>query len=333
MREREPTFRDVWEPVGPLAPSVYWRRRGVALGVVVLVLGGVVWGLAGLAGGEPDPATVEARARAASMQGPATPAGTAEPTDTASPTPPPAGRPTSPGEPGPIAAALPSVLPPGDAPGLVAPPGPGDALLVPPGGGNLRGFLPPGVPAGSSGPLLESPTTTPPPGSATAPPTTAPPTTEAPATGAPATDAPATDGPERAATPAPGPCADGDIQVTARTDAASYAAGRKPVLSLVVTNTGDAPCVRDLDAAKQAVAVVRKVGDGLWGSNDCSPGDTDDVRTLAPGEEAVFSVTWSRRTSQPGCAGERTTVPPGSYQLLARLDGVISDPAPFTLEG
>jgi hypothetical protein len=105
------------------------------------------------------------------------------------------------------------------------------------------------------------------------------------------------------------------------------------VLSLVVTNTGGAPCVRDLDAAKQAVAVVREVGDGLWGSNDCSPGDTDDVRTLAPGEEAVFSVTWSGRTSMPGCAGQRTTVPPGSYQLLARLDGIVSDPVPFTLEG
>jgi hypothetical protein len=204
----------------------------------------------------------------------------------------------------------------------VGTPAPGDALLVPPGGGNFRGFLPPGVPTGSSGPLLETPTPTPVP---TPPPgTPAPPSTPSTSEAAPQ---------ERAAEPAPGPCADGDIRVTARTDAPSYAPGRKPVLSLVVTNTGDAPCVRDLDAAKQAVAVVRKVGDGLWGSNDCSPGDTTDVRTLAPGEEAVFSVTWSGRTSQPGCVGERTTVPPGSYQLLARLDGIISDPAPFTLEG
>jgi hypothetical protein len=91
--------------------------------------------------------------------------------------------------------------------------------------------------------------------------------------------------------------------------------------------------VRDLDAAKQAVAVVRSPGDGLWGSNDCSPGDTDDVRTLAPGQEAVFSVHWSGRTSRPGCAGERTTVPPGTYQLLARLDGIVSDPVSFTLAG
>ncbi|MEJ2861125.1 hypothetical protein [Actinomycetospora flava] len=302
----------MWEPVGPLAPSVYWRRRSLALGVVVLVLGGFVWALAGLAGTEPDPATVEARARAAAMQGTAAP----ETSDTATDVPPDVAPPQD--TPGPIAAALPSVLPPGDAPGLAQPPAPGDALLVPPGGGNFRGFLPPGVPTGSAGPLLETPTTTPPPATTPAP---AQPPAQPPAQ-------------ERSApAPAPGPCADGDLRVTARTDAPSYAAGRKPVLSLVVENTSDAACVRDLDAAKQAVAVVKKVGDGLWGSNDCSPGDTDDVRTLAPGEEAVFSVTWSGRTSNPGCAGERTVVPPGSYQLLARLDGIVSDPAPFTLEG
>jgi hypothetical protein len=303
----------VWEPVGPLAPSVYWRRRSVALGVVLAVFGALVWGVAG-AGGEPEPATVEARARAAAMAG--------TPGDSA---------------PGPVEAALspssppPStpapILPPGDAPGLAPPPAPDAALLAPPGGDGYRGFLPPGVPTGSTGPLLATPTATAAPvlppstASAEAAPAERPPTTAPPVEATPASE------------PAPGPCADGDLRVTARTDATSYPAGRKPVLSLVVTNTGTAPCVRDLDAARQAVAVVRRPGDGLWGSNDCSPGDTDDVRTLPPGEEAVFSVRWSGRTSTPGCAGERTTVAPGTYQLLARLDEIVSEPVVFTLEG
>ena len=135
------------------------------------------------------------------------------------------------------------------------------------------------------------------------------------------------------AVPAPGParCRDDDLRVGARTDRARYDAGAKPVLSLVVTNTGSTPCVRDLDAARQAVAVVRRPGDGLWGSNDCSPGRSDDVRALRPGEEAVFSVAWSGRTSLPGCAGPRRAVAPGTYQVLARLDGVVSDPVSFTL--
>ncbi|GAA4808727.1 hypothetical protein GCM10023200_53130 [Actinomycetospora chlora] len=304
----------MWEPVGPLPPSVYWRRRAVALGVVVALLGGV-WALAGLGGG---PETVDARARAAALAGPET-------------TSPPSGEPAS-STPGPIAAALPSVLPsvppagPSDTPAPVLPPGgapalspaPDGALFAPPGGGNA--FLPPGVPTGSAGPLLATPTTPPAlPSESTPPAGTSTSTEPTPAAG-----------PEPAP---PGPCADGDLRVTARTDAPTYAAGVKPVLSLVVTNAGAAPCVRDLDAAKQAVAVVVRPGEGLWGSNDCSPGDTDDVRTLAPGEEAVFSVRWSGRTSAPGCTGERTTVPPGTYQLLARLDGIVSEPASFTLEG
>jgi hypothetical protein len=79
------------------------------------------------------------------------------------------------------------------------------------------------------------------------------------------------------------------------------------------------------------MAVVRKPGDGLWGSNDCSPAHSDDVRTLAPKQEAVFSVRWAGRTSMPGCTGDRAVVGPGTYELLTRLDGTISDPARFTL--
>ncbi|MDF2979495.1 MAG: hypothetical protein K0S40_4223 [Actinomycetospora sp.] len=301
----------MWEPVGPLAPSVYWRRRCLALGVALAVFGALFWGVAG-SGGEPEPAAVEARARAAAM----------------------AGTPDA-GAPGPVEAALPPategtaapapVLPPGDAPDLA--PTPDAALFAPPGGDGFRG-LPPGVPTGSVGPLLSTPT-------ATAAPTGSAPVEAAP-TETPPTITPPTSTPPADPTPAsaaPGPCADGDLRVTARTDATSYRAGRKPVLSLVVTNTGTVPCMRDLDAARQAVAVVRRPGDGLWGSNDCSPGDTDDVRTLQPGEEAVFSVRWSGRTSTPGCAGERTAVAPGTYQLLARLDGIVSEPVPFTLAG
>jgi hypothetical protein len=302
----------VWEPVGPLAPSVYWRRRCLALGVALAVLGVLLWGVAG-SGGEPEATAVEARARAAAMAG--TPdAGAPAPVEAALP---PA---TGPAE----SAAPAPVLPPGGAPGLAPTPAPDAALFAPPGGDGYRGFLPPGVPTGSAGPLLSTPTVTAAPAAAApaeAAPVETPPTTTAPAEPTPASE------------PAPGPCADGDLRVTARTDATSYPAGQKPVLSLVVTNAGTVPCVRDLDAARQAVAVVRRPGDGLWGSNDCSPGDTDDVRTLQPGEEVVFSVRWSGRTSTPGCAGERTTVAPGTYQLLARLDGIVSEPVPFTLAG
>lgn len=137
----------------------------------------------------------------------------------------------------------------------------------------------------------------------------------------------------RSTTPAvpAAPCEDGTLRVTARTDEPRYGGDGMPQLSLVVRNTGSTACRRDLDAARQSLAVVRRPGDGLWASNDCSPGRTDDVRTLAPGEEAVFSVAWSGRTSDPGCRGTRRDVPTGTYQLLARLDGILSAPTTFVL--
>ncbi|MGI5126279.1 hypothetical protein ACQEVB_05630 [Pseudonocardia sp. CA-107938] len=40
----------MWEPVGPLPASVYWRRRCTAVAVAVLLIGAAVWGAAVLLG-------------------------------------------------------------------------------------------------------------------------------------------------------------------------------------------------------------------------------------------------------------------------------------------
>ena len=36
----------MWEPVGPLPASVYWRRRCTAVAVAVLLIGAAIWGAA-----------------------------------------------------------------------------------------------------------------------------------------------------------------------------------------------------------------------------------------------------------------------------------------------
>jgi hypothetical protein len=285
------------QPVGPLPPSVYWRRRAVAVAAAVLVLALLVWAIAAASsdGGSDVPAA-------------------------APPAPSPSAGPPS-------AVASRGALPPqADAAALL-----GSRVL--PGtpsqtGGGARpsaGALPgadsqpggPPQPAGRPQPGGPSSGTTSPGAAATT-------TTSAPSSAP--SSAPA---PQAAA--APPRCTDGDLKIVARTDKPRYTAAEHPLFSLVITNTGSAPCSRDLDAARQAMAVVVKPGDGLWGSNDCSPGHSNDVRTLAPGQETVFSVRWAGRRSAPGCAGDRSVVPPGDYELLTRLDGTISDPAKFTI--
>jgi hypothetical protein len=101
----------------------------------------------------------------------------------------------------------------------------------------------------------------------------------------------------------------------------------------VITNVSGQPCVRDLDGARQEIVVWS--GDRttrLWSSNDCVDPSSNDLRTLVPGQPVVFTVVWAGRTSTPGCAGARNVVPPGSYQVMTRLDDVISAPTPFALD-
>jgi Protein of unknown function (DUF4232) len=283
------------QPVGPLPPSVYWRRRGVAAAAAVLALALLVWTIAAALSADGGSDLPAAAPSPASSAGPPTPVASLG------------------ALPAPATAGATGLAPGPLGPTLAAP---GVAALLGPGG------LPGTKPQTGTGPL---PGTAPLPGADFAPGNPPPGTAQPGVTPA----APGPPAPQ--AGPVPPRCADGDLRVAARTDKPLYGPGEHPLFSLVITNTGSAPCVRDLDSARQAMAVVRKPGDGLWGSNDCSPAHTDDVRTLAPGQAAEFSVRWGGRTSEPGCSGERTVVPPGDYQLLTRLDGTVSAPARFTL--
>lgn len=130
----------------------------------------------------------------------------------------------------------------------------------------------------------------------------------------------------------PKPCQDTALELTAEVANAEYRVGQKPDFTLILTNTGDVPCVRDLNRSLMELLVH---GDGgsarLWGSNDCYPNPSDDERVLQPAERAEFPVIWSGLSSRPRCAGQRVAVPAGDYQLIARFGKLSSKPAPFKL--
>jgi hypothetical protein len=125
-------------------------------------------------------------------------------------------------------------------------------------------------------------------------------------------------------------CTNEMIDVRAEVDGPEHRVGERMVLRLVVTNSSDEPCLRDLDPVRQEIVVWSADGsERLWSSNDCSSAKGADLRTLAPGEPVSFSVRWAGRTSAPGCPERRDTVPPGEYRLLTRVDDVISRPTQF----
>jgi hypothetical protein len=128
-----------------------------------------------------------------------------------------------------------------------------------------------------------------------------------------------------------GPCTDDMIALDVRPDPPSTPAGSKPTFELVITNVSPVACVRTLDKGLQEIVVLDGAGNRVWGSNDCYPEASSDVRTLQPGEAVVFPVLWSGLSSTPGCTDVRFTPGPGTYVVRGRLDTRNSADAAITL--
>ena len=245
------TVGSVLQPTGPLPTTVYWRRRAAAIAGLVLLLVGLIWLVAEVAGGEPG--------------------------QPAPPAPPPEQQPSSTAESTTDQSATVAVS------STTGPPASSDAAAAAAGSAPPASQAPP------------SPTPTQPPGP-------------------------------------PQPCPDEITKVTAQPEQPEYRVGTKPVFRLTVTNTGTAPCTRNLDAGLQELLVYAADGTTrLWSSNDCYPGDSVDVRTLQPGENVNFTVTWAGRSSRPNCTGQRVQIPAGDYLVVGKLGPLTGAPAPFRL--
>jgi hypothetical protein len=152
--------------------------------------------------------------------------------------------------------------------------------------------------------------------------TPTPPTSTVPA------EAPA---PATPAGPQPGsPCTDDMIALAVRAPG-SVAVGSKPTFELVLANTSTVPCRRTLDKGLQELVLLDGSGGRVWGSNDCFPEASSDIRTLAPGEQVALPIVWGGLTSEPTCTAARTQPPPGNYVLRGRLDTKVSPDAAITL--
>jgi hypothetical protein len=136
-------------------------------------------------------------------------------------------------------------------------------------------------------------------------------------------------GPPQAPVPG-GPCGDDMIRLEIRTPA-SAPVGGKPTFELVVTNVSTVPCLRALDKGLQEMVLLDGAGNRVWGSNDCYPEASTDLRMLAPGEVVSFPLVWGGLTSEPTCTAPRVPPPPGNYLLRARLDTKVGSDALFAI--
>ena len=89
--------------------------------------------------------------------------------------------------------------------------------------------------------------------------------------------------------------------------------------------------MRALDKGLQEMVLLDHAGGRVWGSNDCFPESSSDLRMLAPGEVVVFPVVWAGLGSEPTCTAARVPPAPGAYVVRARLDTAVSPDAAFTI--
>jgi hypothetical protein len=144
-------------------------------------------------------------------------------------------------------------------------------------------------------------------------------------------DLSATPDPSASATPSAASCTDEVLQVEAVAGEESYAVGEQPRLELRVTNTGTAPCSRDLGQAQVELQVVSG-DDRIWSSDDCAPGGEADLTVLQPGAAETSTVTWPGTRSQPGCQGDDEPADAGTYRVLGRVGELTEEGASFVLE-
>lgn len=130
-------------------------------------------------------------------------------------------------------------------------------------------------------------------------------------------------------TPAIVACEAKDVEVTAVTDAETYAAGVLPKLSISLTNKGTKDCTLDVGSTTQ-VFTISSGADVWWRSTDCQENPSSMIATLTAGTTVTSKdpVTWDRtRSSVETCDQENRQRAPGggaSYHVEVSIGGFTS---------
>lgn len=136
------------------------------------------------------------------------------------------------------------------------------------------------------------------------------------------------DSPSPDPTEAPGivACEAEDVEVTAVTDAETYAAGVLPKLSITLTSKSDHDCTLNVGSSTQKFTVTSGK-DVWWRSTDCQTEPSDQIATLTAGSTVSTHtpVVWDRtRSAADTCDQKNRARAPGhgaSYHVTASIGG------------
>jgi hypothetical protein len=125
-------------------------------------------------------------------------------------------------------------------------------------------------------------------------------------------------------------CEPGDLTVTLSSDARTYGADSRPVMTLSVANASEAPCTVDVGSGNRAVTITSG-SDRIWSSVDCAGDEGEALRLLDAGAAETVGVDWKRERSDPDCTAGLPEPRPGTYTAVASVLGVESETLVFEL--
>jgi hypothetical protein len=128
-------------------------------------------------------------------------------------------------------------------------------------------------------------------------------------------------------------CTDAEILLTAAVSPSPGIYGGVITLTLIVRNTADHACFRDVGSGPQELQ-VRQDSTVIWSSDHCDSAQASDVRTFGPNIESRFWRTWNTyRIAPDECDPPPGAAPAGvgTYQVVARLGTKLSEPMTFEI--
>ena len=134
----------------------------------------------------------------------------------------------------------------------------------------------------------------------------------------------------------PDACADDEMLIVAEAQETTFAGGTPVRFTIRIRNDSERTCNRDIGGDQRELYLRQDSGTAsrLWSSRDCGGPTGSDVKELTPAFETDHWVEWNGRSSdtcdesEPG--GE--LLPPGEYQLVARLGTAYSEPLTITIQ-
>ncbi|MFG1605795.1 adhesin [Actinoplanes sp. NPDC049265] len=132
--------------------------------------------------------------------------------------------------------------------------------------------------------------------------------------------------------PTNGSCADQAIALTPLPAATTVKSGTPLTIRIKIRNTSPTACTRDLGAGAQEL-YLDQGAHKFWSSDTCSADRSTNPTKMQPGMDYHFSITWNGHQANKCSAALPTgpALPPGQYQLRARLDRKISEPVAVTV--